>query len=71
MSIHSESCVLDAMTLDEADDACNEMFVVVSGVIQDGGTLTKEQLEWAVRHAGLSEGADTKAVADWLRRRQR
>jgi hypothetical protein len=71
MSIHSESCVLDAMTPDEADDACTEMFAVVSGVIRDGGTLTKEQLEWAVRHAGLSEGSDTEAVADWLRRRRR
>jgi hypothetical protein len=71
MSVHSESCVLDATAPEEADAACTEAFAVVSGVIRDGGTLTKEQLKWAARHAGLPEGSDTEAVAGWLRRRQR
>lgn len=71
MSVHSDHCVPLAATLEEADAACEEMFLAVSGVIRNGGTLTKEQLEWAVRHGGLLEGSDTEAVADWLRKRRR
>ena len=70
MSVHSENCVSDGVSSDEADAACADMFDAVTAIIQGGGTLSSQQLEWAVRHGGLPSGATTATVTRWLRDRR-